>query len=320
MTDQQKDRDEALAEITANRIQKIFYANSIKRAFIDSIVPVTLLLITGILAISFYFFPEDFDNLLSQESGIKRLSLSVGSMAISISIIVFFKSILARLEHRPLNFIDIEKQRINSSRSEIFKILQAKETFSDTIPQKSIQKDLNPSDYFAGMISFFSERIKKTNESASYLLDTGRAYSKYGLWFYILTIIAWQILIYNTEFHVQHIYGIAGCSLIFIFVQFMSAWFLKQYRYSIDTSIHLIKIKTIIERYFLTYLIVKESHRNNKCYTEAFTVLKEDIKWPETYLTKNPDVSFAKEFMETATQLIRAAKSEAKPEAKKSNG
>ncbi len=45
-------------------------------------------------------------------------------------------------------------------------------------------------------------------------------------------------------------------------------------------------------------------------------VLEEEIKWPESYLLKNGDVSFAKEVLETMTQFAKAMKSEAKSQSK----
>ena len=103
-----------------------------------------------------------------------------------------------------------------------------------------------------------------------------------------------------------------SCSLVFIFIEFLSAWFLKQYRQYVDTSTYIIKIKSILERYMLAYLVIQDSQKDDPDYSDVISMLKEDIKWPETYLTKNPDVSFAKECMETATQLIRSIKPETK--------
>ncbi|MEI8624989.1 hypothetical protein P4S67_12395 [Pseudoalteromonas sp. B137] len=51
-------------------------------------------------------------------------------------------------------------------------------------------------------------------------------------------------------------------------------------------------------------------------YQAMLKVLEEDIKWPETYLLKNGDVSFAQEAFETMTHFAKTMKSEAKNQAK----
>lgn len=42
------------------------------------------------------------------------------------------------------------------------------------------------------------------------------------------------------------------------------------------------------------------------------TFLRADINWPDTYLTKSADISFAKEALETMTLLMKSMKNEAK--------
>jgi len=76
--------------------------------------------------------------------------------------------------------------------------------------------------------------------------------------------------------------------------------------------IHLL-IKSIFDRYMLAYLVLKEASGENKeKLLEVLPLLKEDIKWPETYLLKNGDISFAKETLETMTYILKTIKEAAK--------
>ncbi len=217
-----------------------------------------------------------------------------------------------RFENKPVEFIDIDKNNNirKIQKNDYDNTLNTIKSFNIHLMEQ--KKFDSFQEYFTDMRIFLDAQIDNADQKASLLLDNGKNYSNYGIYFYIFSVACWQIVMFFSGFQPQHLYGIACCSLIFIFIEFLSAWFLKQYRHYVDTSTHLIKIKSILERYFLAYLAIKESNDNSYSSAELIAMLKEDIKWPETYLTKTPDVSFAKECMETATQLIRSIKPETK--------
>jgi hypothetical protein len=175
--------------------------------------------------------------------------------------------------------------------------------------------------YFDSIRKLLEEKASVADEKASILLDKGTAYSKFGITFFILSIIAWQVVAHVAGFKVQYIYGIVSTSVLFIFVECLSAWFLKQYRQFIDTSTYLVKVKSIFDRYMLVYLASKEAitsgHDTKKSNQLLLDLLRADIVWPDTYLTKNPDMSFAKEALETMTLLVKSMKSEVKEVAAK---
>jgi hypothetical protein len=170
--------------------------------------------------------------------------------------------------------------------------------------------------YFDSLRKLFEQKAAIADEKASILLDKGTGYSRFGIVFFIFAIVTWQVLAHINGFQTQYIYGIASCSLLFIFIEFLSAWFLKQYQQFIDTSTYLIKVKSIFDKYMLVYLTAKEAvalgHDTKKSTIQLIELLKEDIKWPESYLTKNPDISFAKEALETMSLLVKNMKSEVK--------
>ncbi|WP_216152539.1 hypothetical protein [Polynucleobacter sp. JS-Safj-400b-B2] len=176
--------------------------------------------------------------------------------------------------------------------------------------------------YFDVMRKILEQKAAIADEKASILLDKGTGYARNGILFFIFSIFAWQIVAQSTGFQTQHIYGIASCSLLFIFIEFLSAWFLKQYRQFVDTSTYLIKVKSIFDKYMLLYLAGKEAidlgRDAKKSTLSLIDMLKEDINWPDSYLTKNPDISFAKEALETMCLLARSMRAEAKSVAAKS--
>lgn len=190
---------------------------------------------------------------------------------------------------------------------------------SVTAPKPELDALKSFDNYFNVIRTTLEEKATVADQKASILLDKGTSYSRGGITFFILSIIVWQLLAWIKGFEAQFIYGIASCSVLFIFIEFLSAWFLKQYRQFVDTSTYLIKVKSIFDRYMLAYLLLKEaSGENREKLLEVLPLLKEDIKWPETYLLKNADVSFAKETMETMTYLLKTMKETTKDAKEKS--
>lgn len=176
-------------------------------------------------------------------------------------------------------------------------------------PKQELDNVKSFENYFNSIRITLEEKADVADQKASILLDKGTGYSKGGITFFIISIVMWQILSWIKGFEPKFIYGIVSCSVLFIFIEFLSAWFLKQYRQFVDTSTYLIKVKSIFDRYMLAYLVLKEASGDEReKLLDVLPLLKEDIKWPETYLLKNGDVSFAKETMETMTYLLKTVK------------
>lgn len=161
--------------------------------------------------------------------------------------------------------------------------------------------------YFERNIKTLEEKATNAEQKASILLDKGTSFTHGGIIFFVVSILAWQILSWARGFQTEFIYGIVSCATLFIFIEFLSAWFLKQYRHYIDTSTYLLKVKAIFDRYMLVYLALKNSDASGDDRQRHLNVLLEllsrDIKWPDAYLLKRGDVSFARETMLSITEL-----------------
>lgn len=232
-------------------------------------------------------------------------------------------------------FIDIDESRDSEEKSfqknilsELNSIKAKSDNFSaqniEDIVSKVIEsKTLDQANMFDSFENFFSEirrvlldQAHTSDKKASILLDKGTSYSKAGITFFLFSIITWQTLSWITGFKEQYIYGMISCSLLFIFIEFLSAWFLKQYRHFVDTSTYNIKVKSIFDKYMMSYLAIKSFSDENSSkevkYQAMLTVLEEEIKWPESYLLKKPEIGFAREALETMSHFAKAVKSEAK--------
>jgi len=283
--------------------------------------------------------------LLKTESDIFLLLKSQAPMIIGVVVALFgFIMMFAEInkyksKRREERFIDVDDNRAAESSDLQLRILNdikslknqtstlTSEKIEELIAKASENKVKEKSDLFESFENYFNdirevlvEQAHIADKKASILLDKGTAYSKGGITFFITSIIAWQILAWATDFKEQYIYGIVSCSLLFIFIEFLAAWFLKQYRHFVDTSTYHIKVKSIFDKYMMSFLAIKTlgngTSNEEAKYQAMLKILEEDIKWPETYLLKNGDVSFAKEALETMTHFAKAMKSEVKNQPK----
>ncbi|MFY0678556.1 MAG: hypothetical protein JXR18_14860 [Neptuniibacter sp.] len=246
-----------------------------------------------------------------------------------------------KLKYREERFVDVDDKRSSEDSDLQLRILKDikslkaqssnlnSERIEELISKAAEKKSAESSELFESFENYFNdirtvlvEQAHTADKKASILLDKGTSYSKGGITFFIVSIIAWQVLSWITGFKDQYIYGIVSCSLLFIFIEFLSAWFLKQYRHFVDTSTYHIKVKSIFDKYMMSFLAIKslgnETSNEEAKYQAMLKILEEDIKWPETYLLKNGDVSFAKEALETMTHFAKAMKSEVKNQSKQS--
>lgn len=246
-----------------------------------------------------------------------------------------------RVSRREERFVDVdEKRSVESSdlQLRILKDIKSLKNQTSSLTSEKIEELLLKAserkakedsalfesfeNYFNDIRSVLIEQAHTADKKASILLDKGTTYSRWGIMFFIAAIVAWQVLAWITGFKEQYVYGIFSCSLLFVFIEFLSAWFLKQYRHFVDASTYHIKVKSIFDKYMMSFLAIKtlggDNENQESKYQAMLKILEDDIKWPETYLLKNGDVSFAKEALETMTHFAKEMKSEVKNQAKSS--
>jgi hypothetical protein len=260
-------------------------------------------------------------------AGVVLKFVYTNSLQLSFAIIAISVMGIVRNLNKDKNFIDVDLKRYYSNKDNIF--TESTETIKDydtTIigrpvsafageATSNIDKDTFVY-YFHSITKSLKDKSDDADAKASILLDRGIKFTKYGIGFYLISIITWQYLSYQMEgFKEQFIYGIISCSLLFIFIEFLSAWFLKQYRNYIDTSTYLLKVKEIFDRYLLTYFALIEcpvDDASGKTHTKhIFSLLAEEIKWPDKLMIDGKDIGFAKEAMDVMSTMIKTIKSEA---------
>ncbi|GFZ67516.1 hypothetical protein PSE10B_40380 [Pseudomonas amygdali pv. eriobotryae] len=103
------------------------------------------------------------------------------------------------------------------------------------------------------VIKSLEQHIDLSDKKASRLLDTGTMYLRRGIYFYVTSIFVWQFVAHVWGVDKSLIFGVVSCSLTFLVVEFLAAWFLKQYRNFNDSSMQFMKVKSIFDRYLLSY-------------------------------------------------------------------
>lgn len=196
-----------------------------------------------------------------------------------------------------------------SSQIDYSKIESILNQSADVKAQKKERMYENFASYFDCIREVLENKSADADEKASILLDKGTTYSKFGIFVFIVSIVGWQLIAFSTGFKEQYIYGIISCSVLFIFIEFLSAWFLRQYRSYVDTSTYLVKIKSIFDKYMLAYLALKDGEIVSDGLTET---LAEEIIWPDATEKKILVNNLPKEILGAITYLAKSAKKEAK--------
>ncbi|MFJ2988353.1 hypothetical protein ACIPF8_10830 [Collimonas sp. NPDC087041] len=187
--------------------------------------------------------------------------------------------------------------------------LEEERRISEEFKYKKNRKPLSSFEkYFKEIKLVLEDKANDADKKASLLLDKGTSYTKWGIYFFIFSIVSWQVVSWFHGFRSEYIYGIVSCSALFIFIEFISAWYLKQYRHYVDTSTYLLKVKAIFDRYMLVYLGNESfssslSEDQQRRADMLLDFLSQDIKWPESYLLKKQDIGFAKEALQAIASL-----------------
>ena len=191
---------------------------------------------------------------------------------------------------------------------------QAEDGGKEPAKPKTLASDYNLKRYSLSLTRMLRNQAAYNSDQATVLLERGIFYVWFGIVFYLCSIIGWQLVIAQWTFHTAFIYGMASCTFLFLFIEFLSAWFLRQYRHFVDTATYLLKVKAIFDRYRLLFLIITEeksglSEESLRLLSKALT---DDFPWPNDSHLNKADVAFAKEAMASLTSLVKASRMEKK--------
>lgn len=273
-------------------------------------------ILAAFISIVLLVMPTDFTLVVSQDS-LKSIDYKAVAAVLALALGVFLCYVQYREEgaakKRPAtsSFVDLDERASNRRfESQILELKHRLHTINSKISdstEEGLEVDVSESkqesqdltafeSYIHGITKSLERHIDLSEKKASKLLDTGTMYLRRGIYFYVASIFVWQLIAHVWGVDKQLIFGVVSCSLTFLVVEFLAAWFLKQYRSFIDSSIQFMKVKSVFDRYLLSYYAVKEfSGGESKDLAETkaqiLKVLSEEIKWPEALNTKAPDIN-----------------------------
>lgn len=152
-------------------------------------------------------------------------------------------------------------------------------------------------------------QVGMAERKATNLLQNGKDIILYGIVFYVIVIVLW--VSYSINFPINRItyFGMAGCTGIFILLEVIAAWYLKQYRYYVDKSTYLVKMKAIFDQYHICYSLAKENNFENITYSNLFDYLSKEINWPpDNHLHKNKHDDIHESLLGTIKELTSLLK------------
>lgn len=182
------------------------------------------------------------------------------------------------------------------------------------LPSSAEEEGFPVSDFRSHLLSIVSGldvHIKLADEKASKLLDTGTSYIRYGLIFYILSIVGWQIWGGKDGINSLIIAGMISCTVAFIVVEFLAAWFLKQYRSYVDSSMAYMRVRSHWDKFLLSYYVVREfaaGADGSSSRDELMKALSAEIKWPDIKQVNSNDFNYMLESMSSMTLVVEKMK------------
>ena len=264
---------------------------------------------------------KDLLLLLKHPISIGRIMVYVGMGTVIIMYIWIISSSTKTLKEK--DFIDVDDEATKEKSLKMMKeigklkeeinILKQNNKIDQQKSVTAVTDEIDSfSSYMGDLKQSIEDRIQTLDKKASLMLDKVTSYARYGIGFYFISIITWQWWISNRADGIskEHIIGMVSCSILFLFVEFLSAWFMKQYQHFIDTSTYLTKIKSIFDKYMLSYLALKELSQDGQVQNEhvnkILDAVSQDIKWPDkNFIYDKRDISFAKEAIESLSSVYK---------------
>lgn len=163
------------------------------------------------------------------------------------------------------------------------------------------------------MTSILQAQAETYDEKASTLLDKGIIYAGGGIGFFLLSILTWQILFHFVDYKPAHLFGIVSCASLFIAIEIISAWFLKQYRNFTESSTELLKIKSMFDKFLLLKLASEESPLRPELEKQLGTTLAREIAWPEKIIHPSKgrvEIKNLNEILSLVQKMIKESKSD----------
>lgn len=158
-------------------------------------------------------------------------------------------------------------------------------------------------EHMRSIIESLDFQIDYAEEKASRLLEAGRSFVRNGIWLYVVNIVIWQAYLYYINFSLNAgvIVGMASSTVIFLIMEVLGSWYLKQYRHYGDSAFSYMKVRSSYNKYMLAYCAIVEFTTDDlsKAKEDMLRVLAESEKWPDLKDVNSNDFNYMLQSVES---------------------
>lgn len=165
--------------------------------------------------------------------------------------------------------------------------------------------------HMRAVVESLDYQIDYAEAKASRLLEVGLRFVKGGILLYVISIIVWQGYLYYINFFmgVGVVLGMVSTTAIFLIMEFLGAWYLKQYRHYGDSAFSYMKVRSSYNKYMLAYCaIVEFSDDKSKSKEDILRVLAEKDNWPELKDVNSNDFNYMVQSIESLGVMFEKLK------------
>ncbi|NOQ75608.1 MAG: DUF4407 domain-containing protein [Crocinitomix sp.] len=176
--------------------------------------------------------------------------------------------------------------------------------------KKETHQNINFQIYFNQMLDGLSQESDKIEQKAKEFYWQGMVFSIMGILTAFGFFVFWINYFSIKKFEPYNIIELISGTIIIIIIEFLGAWFLKQNKELSKKSLHILKIKSTLDRYLLIYLSIDEfasSDTRENYLKQLLSTLDKDIRFPTESSTIN-DTSFNQEAFSTIRNLTDSIK------------
>jgi hypothetical protein len=191
--------------------------------------------------------------------------------------------------------------------------LEVKDEYTAEVVQKTPAITSRFESYIYFLVKDLDFQIVTFDKKASELLDTGIKILLWGIGVYVISIGLWQYLLKYQYVGEYAVIGMVSGTLAFLVVEFLAAWYLRQYKGFVDSSANLVRVRSLFNRYLLSYHAIKEFSDESESLSlvrgQLLKVLEEAVKWPEPVSLKAGDLNHMVAMFESVSSLVEKVKS-----------
>lgn len=297
--------------------------SSVKRKFFDYVAPRMMpTLALTVLIIMFWLFLDIF----SAEKIVALFLLSAQFKiiyVILVAMLLYYIWVLGRYEDKN-SFVYLDEQKkVERHRANLFKngifsdasVDRAKATASTALAISNKLSAVSGYDFVVHMKSIVESldyQIDYAEAKASRLLEVGRGFVKGGIVLYVVSIVIWQAYLYYIHFAMSAgvILGMVSTTAIFLIMEFLGAWYLKQYRHYGDSAFSYMKVRSSYNKYMLAYCTIVEFSDEKRCKSkeDMLRVLAEKDNWPELKDVNSNDFNYMIQSIESLGVMFEKLK------------